>query len=151
MEEAERLADRVAVFDGGRIVALDTPAGIVSMVDPEQRLASVRRAHRGWAAHRSAEGPRVEHSGPSWSCTGTGNLIAAVTSVLARHQIVANDLRIEQASSTTRSSPSRAAWPPAPRRSCHERDASPDRDRGQAAVPDPVTWLAAIALPTVIL
>ena len=38
MEEAERLADRVAVFREGRVVALDTPAGIVSMVDPEQRL-----------------------------------------------------------------------------------------------------------------
>ena len=30
MEEAERLADRVAVFGDGRVVALDTPAGIVS-------------------------------------------------------------------------------------------------------------------------
>ena len=38
MEEAERLADRVAVFDDGRLIALDTPAGIVSMADPEQRL-----------------------------------------------------------------------------------------------------------------
>ena len=38
MEEAERLADRVAVFGAGRVIALDTPAGIVSMVDPEQRL-----------------------------------------------------------------------------------------------------------------
>ncbi len=38
MEEAERLADRVAVFGEGRLIALDTPAGIVSMADPEQRL-----------------------------------------------------------------------------------------------------------------
>src|SRR5690606_28810139 len=29
MEEAERLCDRVAVFDQGRILALDTPAGLV--------------------------------------------------------------------------------------------------------------------------
>jgi ABC-2 type transport system ATP-binding protein len=29
--------------------------------------------------------------------TGTGNLIHAVTSVLARNQVVANDLRVEQA------------------------------------------------------
>ena len=38
MEEAEHLADRVAVFSDGRVVALDTPAGIVSLVDLEQRL-----------------------------------------------------------------------------------------------------------------
>jgi len=30
MEEAERLCDRVAVVDGGRVIALDTPAGIVA-------------------------------------------------------------------------------------------------------------------------
>jgi ABC-2 type transport system permease protein len=29
MEEAERLCDRVALIDSGRIVALDTPAGLV--------------------------------------------------------------------------------------------------------------------------
>ena len=33
MEEAERLADRVAVFADGRVIALDTPAGIVAQVD----------------------------------------------------------------------------------------------------------------------
>src|SRR5262249_15582572 len=38
MEEAERLCDRLALIDQGRVVALDTPAGIVSLVDAEQRL-----------------------------------------------------------------------------------------------------------------
>src|SRR5690348_4737285 len=37
-EEAERLADRVAVFANGRVIALDTPSGIVTLADPEQRL-----------------------------------------------------------------------------------------------------------------
>jgi ABC-2 type transport system ATP-binding protein len=30
MEEVERLCDRVALLDAGRVVALDTPAGIVA-------------------------------------------------------------------------------------------------------------------------
>src|SRR5256885_6403776 len=38
MEEAERLCDRIAVLDSGRIVALDTPAGLVSRVEFEQRI-----------------------------------------------------------------------------------------------------------------
>src|SRR3954462_5574097 len=38
MEEAERLCDRVALIDSGRGVALDSPAGIVSLVAPEQHL-----------------------------------------------------------------------------------------------------------------
>ena len=98
MEEAERLADRVAVFGDGRVIALDTPAGIVSMVDPEQRLRfrpSVPIKDALLTDLPEVKG--VERSGPIVIVTGTGNLIQAVTSVLARHQIVANDLRVEQA------------------------------------------------------
>ena len=98
MEEAERLADRVAVFGAGRVIALDTPAGIVSMVDPEQRLRfrpSVPIEDR--LLTDLPEVKRLERSGPVVTVTGTGNLIGAVTSVLARQQIVANDLRVEQA------------------------------------------------------
>jgi ABC-2 type transport system ATP-binding protein len=38
MEEAERLADRVAVIDAGRLVAIDSPAGLVSRLDSGQRI-----------------------------------------------------------------------------------------------------------------
>ena len=37
MEEADRLCSRVAIMDGGRIVALDTPYGLKSQIgNPEQ-------------------------------------------------------------------------------------------------------------------
>lgn len=99
MEEAERLADRVAVLDGGRVIALDTPAGIVSRVDPEQKLRfrpSAPIEDRLLTDLPEVKG--VERTGPVLVVTGIGNLIHAVTSVLAQHQIVANDLRVEQAS-----------------------------------------------------
>jgi ABC-2 type transport system ATP-binding protein len=97
MEEAERLADRVAVFDHGRLIAIDSPAGIVSMVDPEQRLRFRPSAPvQDELLTDLSEVRHVERSGPFLVVTGTGNLIGAVVSVLARHQIVANDLRIEQ-------------------------------------------------------
>ena len=38
MEEAERLCDRVAVMDHGRIVALDTPAALISTHAPGSRI-----------------------------------------------------------------------------------------------------------------
>ena len=98
MEEAERLADRVAVFDHGRLIALDTPAGIVSRVDPEQKLRFRPSAPiEDRLLTDLPEVKAVEHSGPVMTVTGTGNLIHAVTSVLAQHQVVANDLRVEQA------------------------------------------------------
>ena len=40
----------------------------------------------------------VRRNGVQVVVTGTGNLLQAVTSVLARNQIVAADLRLEQAS-----------------------------------------------------
>lgn len=38
MEEAERLADRLALIDQGRLVALDTPRGLIDSVGLEQRI-----------------------------------------------------------------------------------------------------------------
>jgi ABC-2 type transport system ATP-binding protein len=98
MEEAERLADRVAVIDGGRIVAIDTPAGIVARIDPEQRLKFRPSAPiEDRLLTDLPEVKQVIRSGPVVVVTGTGNLIHAVTSVLAQHQVVANDLRVEHA------------------------------------------------------
>ena len=39
MEEAERLCDRIAVIDAGRVVAIDTPAGLVAGVCAETAAA----------------------------------------------------------------------------------------------------------------
>ena len=39
MEEAERLCDRVAVLDAGRVVALDTPVALAAAADAEQRIS----------------------------------------------------------------------------------------------------------------
>jgi len=38
MEEAERLCDRVAIIDHGRIVALDTPHNLIDSLDAENRV-----------------------------------------------------------------------------------------------------------------
>jgi ABC-2 type transport system ATP-binding protein len=98
MEEAEHLCDRVALIDAGRVVALDTPAGIVSRVDAEQRLRF--RPSAPFDDRLLTALPEVRtitRNGPTVSVAGTGNLVQAVTSVLAREQIVAGELRIEQA------------------------------------------------------
>jgi ABC-2 type transport system ATP-binding protein len=39
MDEAERLCDRVAVIDGGRTVAVDTPAALIAKVQADHGLA----------------------------------------------------------------------------------------------------------------
>jgi ABC-2 type transport system ATP-binding protein len=97
MEEAERLCDRLAVVDAGRLVALDTPAGLVAAVDDRQRIRfrpSVPLDHAVLTA--LPEVRSVERAGSQLVVTGTGNLLLAVATVLARHRVVAADLRVEQ-------------------------------------------------------
>ncbi|WP_328651996.1 ABC transporter ATP-binding protein [Micromonospora sp. NBC_00330] len=97
MEEAERLCDRVAVIDRGRVVALDSPAGLVSTVAPEQRIRFRPSAPVDDKLLTDLpEVSAVQRTGSQVVVTGTGELLHAVTSVLARHQIVAADLRLEQ-------------------------------------------------------
>ncbi len=99
MEEAERLCDRIAVIDSGRVVALDTPAGLVSRVSAEQRIRFRPSAPLDEGLLEALpEVTSVVRTGKTVVVTGTGNVLAAVTSLLARQQVIANDLRVEQAS-----------------------------------------------------
>ncbi|WP_326549417.1 ABC transporter ATP-binding protein [Micromonospora sp. NBC_01813] len=99
MDEAERLCDRLALIDAGRVVALDTPAGLVASVAAEQRVRF--RPSAALDERLLTDLPEVtgvQHHGQQTVVTGTGNLLQAVTSVLARQRVVAHDLRVEQAS-----------------------------------------------------
>jgi ABC-2 type transport system ATP-binding protein len=99
MEEAERLADRVALLDGGQLVAIDSPAGLVSRIDAEQRLRFRPSAPlEDRLLTDLPEVREVTHRGSWVLVTGTGDLLQAVTAVLARNHIVAGELRTEQAS-----------------------------------------------------
>ncbi|MEV6634008.1 ABC transporter ATP-binding protein [Actinoplanes sp. NPDC051470] len=98
MEEAERLCDRIAVIDHGAVVALDTPAGLVERVAVEQRIRFRPSAPLDEKLLTALPEVReVRRHGPAVEVVGTGALLQAVTSVLASNQIVAADLRLEQA------------------------------------------------------
>lgn len=99
MEEAERLCDRLAVIDAGQVVAIDTPAGLVSRIDERQRIRFRPSAPLDHAVLTALpEVDTVERIGGQLVVTGTGNLLHATTTVLAREQIIAADLRVEQTS-----------------------------------------------------
>jgi ABC-2 type transport system ATP-binding protein len=98
MEEAERLCDRVAVVDAGRVVAIDTPAGLVTRAVAEQRIRFRPSAPMDDRLLTDLPEVReVRRIGSQVVVTGSGNLLAAVVSALARNQIVAAELRVEQA------------------------------------------------------
>jgi ABC-2 type transport system ATP-binding protein len=99
MEEAERLCDRIALVDEGRIIALDTPAGLVT------------RAKGGKTVRFVPSGPfeesvltglpevsNVEHDGRYTVVTGTGELVNAVVLALHAAGVEARDVRLDEAS-----------------------------------------------------
>ncbi|AQZ67888.1 ABC-type multidrug transport system, ATPase component [[Actinomadura] parvosata subsp. kistnae] len=98
MEEAERLCDRIALIDAGKVAATDTPAGLIAQVGGEQKVRFRPSAPVDDAVLLALPEVReVTRTGPQIVVRGTGNLAPAVTLALAHHQVVPADLRIEQA------------------------------------------------------
>ncbi|MFB4276289.1 MULTISPECIES: ABC transporter ATP-binding protein [unclassified Nonomuraea] len=98
MEEAERLCDRLALIDAGKVVSTDTPAGLIRQVGSEQRLRFRPSAPIDDAVLLALPEVRdVTRSGDQIVVSGSDNLATAVTLTLANHQVVPANLRIEQA------------------------------------------------------
>jgi ABC-2 type transport system ATP-binding protein len=97
MEEAEHLSDRLALIDQGRVVAVDTPSGLISRAEPAVRIRFVPSSPLDGSVLLAI--PDVEDmtmSGDQTVITGTGNVLHTVMSELARRQIVAEQLRVDQ-------------------------------------------------------
>ncbi|PRZ44166.1 ABC-2 type transport system ATP-binding protein [Antricoccus suffuscus] len=98
MEEAEHLCDRIAIIDAGRVVALDTPAGLAMQVAAEQTMRFIPSAPVDEAALKALpEVTSVSHDGDHLVIAGNDTVIQAVMGVLARNNIVAGQLRVDQA------------------------------------------------------
>ncbi|MFI7214209.1 ABC transporter ATP-binding protein [Micromonospora maritima] len=97
MAEAERLCDRLAVIDAGRVVAIDTPSGLMSRVDGEHRV-HFRPVDRLDDAVLSAlpEVTSVRRDGDEVTVTGPEEVLQAVLSALAERKIRYSGLRVDQ-------------------------------------------------------
>jgi ABC-2 type transport system ATP-binding protein len=96
MEEAERLCDRVALIDSGRIVALDTPAGLAAQARGGKTVRFVPSS--SFDERLLTELPevtRVEHDGQHVVVTGTGELVNAVILALAAIGVTARDVQLD--------------------------------------------------------
>jgi ABC-2 type transport system ATP-binding protein len=97
MEEAERLCDRIALIDSGRVVAIDTAAGLAARAGGGHRMRFRPSEPIEDALLMSLpEVNEVTHHGAQLEVTGNQNLVQAVTSLLAHRQIIAAGLRVEQ-------------------------------------------------------
>ena len=96
MDEAERLCDRVAIMDAGRIVALDSPAGLVAGLDAPTRVRfSTERADLAWLDGIPGV-ERVARRGARVEVEGRGPVLALVAAALVEHGITPADLHAER-------------------------------------------------------
>ena len=99
MEEAERLCDRLALIDHGRVVAVDTPEGLADRTGGGQRMRFRPSAPIEDADLLALPGvDSITRHGTQVELSGNARLVQDVTTLLARRQIIADGLRIEQAS-----------------------------------------------------
>ena len=96
MEEAERLCDHVALIDHGRIVALDTPAGLTAQARGGKTVRFLPSApFDDRVLTELPEVSRVERDGQHVVATGTGELVNAVLFALHAPGLEARDVRLD--------------------------------------------------------
>jgi ABC-2 type transport system ATP-binding protein len=98
MDEAERLCNRVAVIDSGRVVALDTPAGLAEREGGGNHMRfRPSKPFDDRVLTGLAEVDRVEHEGPRMAVSGTGELFNAVVHALNAVGVEALEVQLESA------------------------------------------------------
>ncbi|WP_338686783.1 ABC transporter ATP-binding protein [Streptomyces acidiscabies] len=98
MEEAQRLCDRIAVIDKGRVAALDTPAGLIRRSAGATVISFTPSApldETDLAALPALAS--VEHKDSRLTLSGTDETVNAVITLLARRHITAHQLRVTDA------------------------------------------------------
>lgn len=98
MDEVEALADRVAIIDHGRLIALDTPVNLVAGLQAETQVQfSVQNGFDADVLREVAGVTAVTRQNAQVTVQGGGPLLANVAAALAQYNIAPADLRVQQA------------------------------------------------------
>ena len=96
MEEAERLCDRVALIDNGRVVALDSPASLAAQARGGKTVRFLPSApFDDRLLIQLPDVARVEHQGQRVVVTGTGQLVNTVILTLTAAGVTALDVELD--------------------------------------------------------
>jgi len=97
MDEAQQLCDRIAVVDHGRVIATDTPQGLVERYGGGVRVVFTLASDRDIAwLQQTPHVMSLTRSGPRVEVAGDGPVLVHVASALLEHGIEPDDLRLEQ-------------------------------------------------------
>jgi ABC-2 type transport system ATP-binding protein len=101
MEEAERLCDRVAILDHGKIVALDTPQALIHNLSQNERVSfTLDMSVTSEIQNAFADLGKLEVQGDKLTVIGkstdSAQLVTSVVNVLSGLSLKYRDLRTEQ-------------------------------------------------------
>ncbi|WP_073947692.1 ABC transporter ATP-binding protein [Streptomyces kebangsaanensis] len=98
MEEAQRLCDRIAVIDKGRVAALDTPDGLIRRSAGATVVGFTPSAPLDEHDLNVLPGlASLAHKDGRITLSGTDETVNAVITLLARHRVTAHQLRVTDA------------------------------------------------------
>jgi ABC-2 type transport system ATP-binding protein len=98
MDEAQQLCDRVAIIEGGRLVALDSPQRLIQGLKADNRVIFSAMGSENFQWLRGVPGvSQVERQNGSVVVSGQGQILLGVASALAERGVAPADLRSEQA------------------------------------------------------
>ncbi|WP_327431859.1 ABC transporter ATP-binding protein [Streptomyces sp. NBC_01236] len=98
MEEAQRLCDRIAVIDKGRVAALDTPSGLIRRSAGSTVISFTPSVPLDEGDLNALPAlASVEHKDGRITLSGTDETVNAVITLLARGHITAHQLRVSDA------------------------------------------------------
>jgi ABC-2 type transport system ATP-binding protein len=96
MEEAERLCDRVAIIERGRVIDAGTPAGLVRRHCPEQTVVLATGDAAAADRFRAIPGvTSVVQEGGRCTIRGDGELVTRLIDCLSGHRMTVTDVRTE--------------------------------------------------------
>ena len=95
MEEAERLCDRVAIIEHGRLIEMGAPADLVRQHCPERSVVfSSDREGLAGELERIAGAGSVRVEGATYTLQGRGDdFVTAVIRFIAAHALTVRDFR----------------------------------------------------------
>jgi ABC-2 type transport system ATP-binding protein len=96
MDEAEQLCDRLAIVDKGRIVATDTPQGLITTYADRIKVIFSTEYEDISFLEKIPQVSRVTRRGQRVDVEGSGAVLVLVAAALAGHGIIPADLRAEQ-------------------------------------------------------
>jgi ABC-2 type transport system ATP-binding protein len=97
MDEAERLCDRLAIVDRGRVVAMGSPPGLIDLHAPQVLVRFSTAVPDLDFLFRVPGVETVERRGGQVEVAGVGAVLALVAGALVERGIVPTDLRAERA------------------------------------------------------